>query len=116
VETVIPLARVLGGVGKRDRACAVGLLLVLVALTPLADASPPDPLWLAGIYDGADFDEAVEAIVSMSGVVRGILLVLAQPIIRVGTVPSDDTALGAAPLSSRFSIRAPPSALPTATT
>jgi hypothetical protein len=56
------LARVLAGVRSgRDRVCALGLLLVLVALLPLADASPPDLLWVPGLYDGADFDEVVVA-------------------------------------------------------
>jgi hypothetical protein len=26
----------------------------LVSLTPFAHASPPDPLWIEGVYDGAD--------------------------------------------------------------
>ena len=32
----------------------VALLIGLLAATPLAHASPPDPLWIAGIYDDAD--------------------------------------------------------------
>jgi hypothetical protein len=32
----------------------MALLATLVALVPLAHASPPDPLWIAGIYDEAD--------------------------------------------------------------
>jgi hypothetical protein len=49
---------------------ALGLLGILVALIPLAHARPPDPLWIAGIYDGADFDEVVVAVVSATGVVE----------------------------------------------
>jgi hypothetical protein len=40
-----------------------GLAFVLVAgffaLTALAQASPPDPTWIAGIYDDDDFDDVV---------------------------------------------------------
>ncbi len=35
---------------------------VLVTLVPLAHFSPPDPTWIAGIYDNADYDQAVVAI------------------------------------------------------
>jgi hypothetical protein len=34
----------------------------LVALVPLAHASPPDPTWISGLYDGADHDDAVLAV------------------------------------------------------
>ena len=46
---------------RLKRLCTVALLAVLVGLAPLAHASPPDPLWIAGIYDGADSDDAVQA-------------------------------------------------------
>jgi hypothetical protein len=42
------------------------LLLMLVgatlALTPLAQASPPDQTWLPGLYDDADYDDVVRAV------------------------------------------------------
>jgi hypothetical protein len=38
---------------------AVLLLLSIVALTPLCHASPPDPTWIAGLYDDADYDDVV---------------------------------------------------------
>jgi len=37
---------------------------LLVGLVPIAYASPPDPTWVAGFYDDADFDDVVLAIVS----------------------------------------------------
>ena len=43
---------------RRSRvALALLLLLGLSGLTPLAYASPPDPSWVRGIYDDADYDE-----------------------------------------------------------
>ena len=43
---------------------AVLLLCVFAGIVPLAYASPPDPTWIAGIWDDADFDDVVLAIVS----------------------------------------------------
>jgi len=37
-------------------------VFVMLALVPLAHASPPDPLWLAGVYDAADADDAIQAV------------------------------------------------------
>ena len=42
----------------------VGTLLTLI---PLAHSSPPDPTWIAGLYDDADHDDAVLAIVDGVG-------------------------------------------------
>jgi hypothetical protein len=57
------LAHALGSARVWRRRCFVsGLLFALLALAPLANASPPDPLWIAGIYDAADFDDVIVAI------------------------------------------------------
>src|SRR2546426_207072 len=37
---------------------------VVVALTPAAHASPPDQTWIAGLYDNADYDDAVLAVIA----------------------------------------------------
>ena len=61
-ETTIFSAYILAGVhGGHGRACVLGTLAILLALVPLANASPPDPLWLGGVYDGADYDDVVLA-------------------------------------------------------
>jgi hypothetical protein len=44
------------------------LLLALSALAPLALASPPDPLWIGGVFDGADGDDVIVAVTSTDGV------------------------------------------------
>jgi hypothetical protein len=41
------------------RACALFLFAALCALVPLAEAIPPDPSWIPGIYDAEDFDDHV---------------------------------------------------------
>jgi len=57
------LAHAFDGTHVWRRRCYVsGLLFVLLAVAPLANASPPDPLWIAGIYDAADFDDVIVAI------------------------------------------------------
>lgn len=113
------LARVLGqpfdvlagqGHVRGERVYALGLLLILVAFIPLAHASPPDPLWIAGIYDGADYDEAVVAVASATELV-GTVLVLARPVdIWAGMPRPHFTLLGGTAPFSTFSVRAPPSA------
>ena len=42
------------------------MLLVLLIIVPvtLAHASPPDQTWLAGVYDEADFDDAIGLLTS----------------------------------------------------
>jgi len=45
---------------------ALPIVLVLILLPPLAFASPPDPSWVAGIYDGADADEIVRLVYETS--------------------------------------------------
>jgi len=55
------------------RLLAIGLLGAALGLTPAALASPPDQHWLGGLYDNADFDDVVLAIV------EGVALVELQP-------------------------------------
>ena len=81
---------------------------VAVPVVPLAYASPPDPTWIAGIYDNADYDDVVLAIASAEGVVHaaGVHRVIAVPAAdRVRAMPGADPA--AAPRCVK-SCRAPP--------
>ena len=47
-------------------AAALPVVLALILLPPLAFASPPDPSWVAGFYDGADGDDIVSLIYETS--------------------------------------------------
>ena len=50
------------------RVVVVGLVLTLTSALPaLAHASPPDPSWIPGIYDDADFDDVVTLVVMGTG-------------------------------------------------
>jgi hypothetical protein len=40
------------------------LIGVVVTLTPAALASPPDQTWIPGLYDNADYDDAVLAVMA----------------------------------------------------
>jgi hypothetical protein len=44
---------------------AFGLVVSLVVLPSLCHASPPDPTWVAGLYDDADHDDVVTEVVGM---------------------------------------------------
>jgi len=48
------------------------LVAVLSALTALADASPPDPSWMSGVYDDNDFDDVVGFITSGASLVDDV--------------------------------------------
>ena len=55
---------------KRRAALALALLSSLLLLAPLAYASPPDPSWISGFYDDADFDNIIGLITSDAGVIE----------------------------------------------
>ena len=38
---------------------ALMLVAIVGILTPIAQASPPDPSWIRGMYDDNDFDDVV---------------------------------------------------------
>src|SRR5215467_12363230 len=44
------------------------IVMALVLLPAIAFASPPDPSWIAGIYDGADGDDIVNLVYDTSAV------------------------------------------------
>ena len=84
-------------------------MLLPLALVPLAHASPPDPTWIAGIYDDADLDEAVAAVTNAAALIEhGSLTDKTMPVVRDGVLTP---AVPANALSERLleiGIRAPP--------
>jgi hypothetical protein len=54
---------------------ALLLMLGIGGLTPLAYASPPDPSWIRGIYDDADYDDVVVLITSAAAAIALVLVV-----------------------------------------
>src|SRR5262249_39282248 len=89
---------------------ALLLLAPLFVLVAMGYASPPDPSWIAGVYDAADHDDVIVLITSGSAAagpggmndVRPSLIVVASP------VPPGAGAVSARG-PSHESVRAPPS-------
>lgn len=52
--------------GSLRRQTAAILIVTLAALTPAALASPPDPTWIAGLYDDGDHDDVILLVLSTS--------------------------------------------------
>ena len=96
-----------GVVPARRRFCALVLASALVALVPLADASPPDSTWVAGLYDDGDFDEVVASVVSGSGIVSKIGFTEAADL-TAEAVWRQHVVVGVAADVCSFTIRAPP--------
>src|SRR5258705_1675495 len=78
------------------------LLACHIALTPLAHASPPDPTWISGIYDDADYDDVVCLVTSGLGTIETVGLANAHPLLPVaGWVSALESRVS--PGLSRFS-------------
>jgi hypothetical protein len=60
------------------RCLALVLLACCCILPLLAHASPPDPIWLPGIYDDADYDDVI-GLLTDAAAVRELPLVAAGP-------------------------------------
>ena len=61
-------ARAIRQMIMRSRLWLPTLLLPLLAgLCPVAYASPTDPTWLDGLYDDADYDDAIRLLTSEAG-------------------------------------------------
>jgi hypothetical protein len=85
------------------------LAAVLIVLTPMAWASPVDPSWIAGVYDGGDFDDAVNFLTSGSLAVTVLPVADLSPMF--GPVPTEvvrDQQPGAAGFLASHAPRAPP--------
>lgn len=94
---------------RRRLSLAVILLSALVVLAPLAYSSPPDPAWIAGIYDDGDFDDVILAVTSIHKslecipfVVGGLFLIFIE------FVQFDDQARPFPFTLPAFPARAPP--------
>jgi hypothetical protein len=89
------------------------LLLVLpsLAVLPLlAYASPPDPSWVWGVFDGADYDDVVVLIAATVVLVDAFLDIAlwpSRPLI--GRAVQLEEPVGSAPARSPLQPRAPPS-------
>lgn len=51
-----------------ELATFLSIVLALILMAPIAFASPPDPSWIVGIFDGADGDDVVSLVYETAGV------------------------------------------------
>jgi hypothetical protein len=87
---------------------AVLTVALVVVLRPLAHASPADPTWIAGFYDGADFDDVVDLVVTGSGVgAAGVAIDRPAPRLPDAIASADSGPIAPVPGSSPLT-RAPP--------
>jgi len=92
-----------------DRAVALCVVLALLFLAPLAGASPPDPLWIAGIYDERDLDDVVIAVASASAELAQVACAPEKPILGPQEIlPAEEASITAGAPWSLSSVRAPP--------
>lgn len=47
------------GIHRHGHGPILLVIALCIVLNPLAAASPPDPTWIPGLYDAADFDDVV---------------------------------------------------------
>jgi hypothetical protein len=92
-----------------ERFCALGLLAAVVALMPLAHARPPDPVWLPGIYDDADFDDVALAAMFCDGAVERPLPAGERPALVIArSAPRPEEIFVPRAFRSSLNVRAPP--------
>jgi hypothetical protein len=85
------------------------LLVGTTALPPLALANPPDPLWIGGIFDAADYDDVVISAASSDYASDGIALEAVGALwLVLGTVPPLGPIGAARSVLPVFQCRAPP--------
>jgi hypothetical protein len=95
-------------VDEGQRLPTVLILLSLIALTPLAHASPADPSWIPGIYDVGDHDDAIWVLTDPSTATSCAPTgVACAPIVTQGLLPA--AVWISFPMSARsFHLRSPP--------
>jgi hypothetical protein len=90
-------------------ALLVMLLAVLVALTPLAYATPPDPVWVSGFFDDNDNDNGVFLVTSSLVAIDPFPLCCWTPFPAFRPVVAlDDSSWSPSQVASSADARAPP--------
>ena len=85
------------------------IVFTLILLPVIAFASPPDPWWIRGVFDDADFDDVVCLIIANTGLVDDVASVEGRPdfVLMGAEGPPDDRSVALFPLSASQP-RAPP--------
>ena len=89
----------------------LALLFVLVALTPLAYATPPDPVWITGFFDDDDNDNGVFFITSSVAILDPFPLDDSTPVpVHEPAPPGEVAPATSGPSRSSADARASPTA------
>ena len=107
-STRVRVCRFLGRTVLARRFLALLLLAGMVGLVSLAYASPPDPLWEAGIYDDADLDDVVIEVVTLTAIAVPVVVLPDCPRETLETVLLARPQRGRRVLLDSFQSRAPP--------
>ena len=93
------------------RLLPVLLAVLVLTLTPLAHAGPPDQTWLSGLYDNGDYDDVVVLVLSTVVAIESFSLrdVGRLPAV-IATPSSHDERPSPVPRPSSALPRAPPAA------
>jgi hypothetical protein len=88
---------------RHRRPVTVLLVPPLLGLAALAYAIPPDPTWIGGLYDNADYDDIVIAVYGMDSPMKSPTPTIPKPL---------PALVGAAPVATpaefiRATLRAP---------
>jgi len=91
------------------RPLQVPLAVLVLMLTPLAHAGPPDQTWLGGLYDNGDYDDVVLLVLSNVVAIESFSLRDGGRLPAVGASPSlHDERPSQVPRPSSAPPRAPP--------
>ena len=86
-----------------------GLVGVLVCLRLLAYASPPDPTWIGGVWDGNDYDDVIiDITTNFSGAETVPGCSVQAHWVLVSVVPLDAESFVSNPVIPRHLPRGPP--------
>ena len=88
--------------------CALLLVALILGLTPLAYADPPDPTWIGGYWDDDDFDNVVAFIASTCAIAVLCTVEAGPRWAPVARVEPCEPNAAPTPLRSVASSRAPP--------
>jgi hypothetical protein len=93
-----------------QRSLALLVVTAMMLLAVLAHASPPDPNWIGGFWDNADYDDVVLLVTSGLGAADSHSADAARPVVLISPLVAtpDENRLAARPRLSSAT-RAPPS-------
>jgi hypothetical protein len=93
------------------RSTALSLLAPLLVLVAMGYASPPDPSWIAGVYDAVDLDDVIVFVISSPAAAGSLVVHDVRPscIVVAAPVHASEGAVSVG-VPSHESVRAPPPA------